>query len=69
MMSGARRALERELDYCRRHHHPSPEELALLERFGRRLVDKVCSLGIVNLREERRRTGNGVGQCKAGKSR
>ena len=56
LMAGARRALERELEYCRRGSR-SPQELALLEQFGRRLVDKVCSLGIVNLRAERQRNG------------
>jgi len=51
LMNGAQRALERELRYCRRFR--SPEEVEMLREFGQRLVNKVCGLGIVNLRAER----------------
>jgi len=53
LMEGAQRTLERELRYCRRFR--SEREVEMLREFGQRLVNKVCGLGIVNLREERAR--------------
>jgi glutamyl-tRNA reductase len=61
LLSGAQRALERELGYCRRVR--TPEEVALLADFGRRLVDKVCSLGLMHMRAERAQEGCASGGC------
>jgi len=64
LVSEARRALERELGYCRKAR--TPDEVAMLEQFGTRLMDKICGLGISRLRAERETHEGHPGTCHAG---